>query len=111
MDIDPFLFIGLKADRNVGEKLTAAPLHKKRINALVGGAVPCAQREKTTGVEARIPHRCRRRSAVANPSQALRKIEGVSALDSAAIKFTEHAAPVPLSYLLFSTDLFPCVTK
>ncbi len=33
------------------------------------------------------------------------------AFNGAAVKFTQHAAPVPLSYLLFGADLFPSVTE
>jgi hypothetical protein len=46
-----------------------------------------------------------------NPVQTLRKIASVSALDSTAVEFTEHATPVPLTNLLFNPDLLPTVTK
>ena len=32
-------------------------------------------------------------------------------LDSTAVKFTEHTAPVPLAHLLFGADLLPTITK
>src|SRR5258705_4902369 len=111
VDIDFLLLVGLEADRHVSKKFAPTSLHEKSIDALVGGAVACAQREKTPGVEGGVAYRRRRLRAIPNPSQAFRKIAGMPAFNSATIEFAEHTAPVPLAYLFFGADLLPTVAK